>query len=215
METELMHDLVAGYALDALTPEEERSFEAHLAGCSRCQEELAGFTTLAASLAFAAPESKPSPRVRGRLLAVAHNDRAQVVPLRPRWAYAAVAIAAAAACLAVGLGVWGATRPGTQPSALRTLSLRGAAGTVVVTGDHHATLVVSGLPAAPSGKTYEIWVMRKNAAAPAGLFSAKSQTATVRLARPLPSGSFVGVTLEPAGGSARPTAAPLVTSNHA
>ena len=215
METELMHELVAGYALDALTPEEERGFEAHLAGCSRCQEELAGFTTLAASLAFAAPESKPSPRVRGRLLAVAHNDRAQVVPLRPRWAYAAVAAAAVAACLALGLGVWGATRPGTQQAAPQALPLHGAAGTVIVDGNRQATLVVSGLSRAPGGKTYEAWVMKGHGARPAGLFSAAKPTTVLSLSVPVPAGTRVAVTIEPAGGSPHPTRAPLIISTPA
>lgn len=207
-----MHDLVAGYALDALTPEEERGFEEHLAGCSRCREELAGFSTLAASLAFAAPESKPSPQVRGRVLAAARADRAKVVPLRPRWAYAAVAVAAAAVCAAIGLGVWGATRPGTGPEAIRALPLRGAAGTVLVADNRLATLVVSGLTRAPAGKTYEAWVMKGQAARPAGLFSGSAPTTVLRLSSPVPAGARVGVTIEPAGGSPHPTRAPFLTS---
>jgi anti-sigma factor RsiW len=214
MEAELMHELVAGYALDALTPDEERSFEEHLAGCSRCQEELAGFSTLAASLAFAAPESKPSPPVRGRVLAAARAERSNVVGLRSRRVYPAFAAAAVAACAAIAVGTWAGTRS-SQSHGLEALTLKGAAGSVVRAPGGEATLVVSGLPAAPRGKTYEVWVMRNNAAAPAGLFSAKSRTVTVHLSRSLPSGSFVGVTLERAGGAAKPTGAPLVASNPA
>lgn len=211
MEEELMHDLVAGYALDALTPEEERGFEEHLAGCSRCREELGGFSALAASLAFAAPESKPLPEVRERILEAARADRENVVPLRPRWAYAALVAAAAAVCVAIGVGVW-AARLNSQSHRLEALPLKGAAGSVIRAPGGEATLVVTGLPAAPSGKTYEVWVMHGNAAIPAGLFSGTSRTATVHLSRSLPFGSSVGVTLEPAGGSAKPSHAPLFTS---
>jgi len=37
---ESIHELSAGYALDALAPEERTAFEAHLGGCARCQEEV-------------------------------------------------------------------------------------------------------------------------------------------------------------------------------
>jgi anti-sigma-K factor RskA len=215
METELMHELVAGYALDSLTPDQERSFEAHLAGCSRCREELASFTELAASLAFAAPESKPSPSLRGRLLAEARADRARVVPLRPRWAYAAAAVAAAAVCAAAGLGVWGATRPGAQQAAPQALRLHGAAGIVLVGGDHQATLVVSGLKRAPNGKAYEVWVVKGRGARPAGLFSAAKPTTVLALSVPVPAGTHVGVTIEPVGGSPHPTRAPIIISTSA
>lgn len=40
--TDDLHDLVAGYALDALTPGERVAFEAHLEGCAACRDELAG-----------------------------------------------------------------------------------------------------------------------------------------------------------------------------
>jgi len=32
-----IHELTAGYALDALDPDERRAYEAHLAGCERCR----------------------------------------------------------------------------------------------------------------------------------------------------------------------------------
>lgn len=209
---ELTHDRVAGYALDALEPEDERDFEEHLAHCARCREELAGFSALTASLAFAAPESEPPPQLRGRILAAARAERENVVPLRPRRPYALVAVAAAAVCLAIGLGVWGATRPGSQPAALSSLPLHGAAGTVLVARNGRATLVVSGLKRAPAGKTYEAWVMRGRAARPAGLFSGSRTTTVLPLRVPVPAGALVGVTIEPAGGSSHPTRAPLLTS---
>lgn len=207
-----MHDLVAGYALDALTPAEERDFEEHLAGCARCREELAELSELTTSLAFAAPESRPSLHVRGQVLDAARAEKATVQPLRPRRSYAAIAVAAAAVCAAIGLGTWGATRSGTQPTALRALSLHGAAGTVLVAANRQATLVVSGLKQAPAGKTYEAWVIEGRTARPAGLFRGSARTTVLHLGRAVPAGALVGVTIEPAGGAPHPTHAPVITS---
>jgi anti-sigma-K factor RskA len=212
VEEELIHDRVAGYALDALEPEEERAFEEHLACCDRCREELAGFSALATSLAFAAPDSEPPPQLRGRVLAAARAERENVVAIRRRRPYALVAVAAAAVCVAIGLGVWGATRPGSQPAALSSLPLHGAAGTVLVARNGRATLVVSGLKRAPAGKTYEAWVMEGRGVRAAGLFSGAAPTTVLPLHVPVPAGARVAVTIEPAGGSAHPTRTPLVIS---
>ena len=38
-----VHELTAGYALDALEPDERARFEAHLGSCEACREELQGF----------------------------------------------------------------------------------------------------------------------------------------------------------------------------
>lgn len=214
MEDELIHELAAGYALDALSADEERMFEAHLAGCPRCREAVAAFTETAAELAFAAPESPLPDGLRGRIVAATRREDGRVVRLRPRWAYPAVAAAAVAACAAIGLGVWAASlhsRLGSE-QALHGLPLTGANGSVVRARDGEAELVVSGLAAPPSGKTYEVWVIRGSAAEPAGLFTPAGTTTVVRLTKRVPSGGRVGVTVEPAGGSAQPTSKPVVLS---
>lgn len=211
MEDELIHSNAAGYALHALSANEEREFEAHLAGCRQCQEELASLSEAAAALAFATPPEQPPPALRGRILDAARAERSNVVPLRPRWAYPALAVAAVALGVAVGLGVWAAALHSRLDStqALRALPVRGASGSVIVGRQGVAALVVSGLPAAPAGKTYEVWVMRGTTAQPAGVFRSSG---TVRLTRPVPDGARVGVTIERAGGVQHPTSAPFVTS---
>lgn len=218
MEDELIHELVSGYALDALSLDEERLFEAHLAHCPSCQEDLAALRETAAELAFAAPSAQLPPGLRGRILEAARADGRKVVPLRPRWAYPALAAVAAAACAAIGLGIWAATlhsRIGSA-QALHSISLKGAGGSLVVSSGGEAALVVSGLAAPPAGKTYEVWVIRGSSARPAGLFSPHAATtAVIRLAERVSSGDRVGVTLEPKGGSSHPTGKPLVLSARA
>ena len=219
MEDELMHDFVAAYALDALEGDERRSFEAHLATCDACRDELARLSTPVLSLAYGAPPAELPPSLRGRVLAAATAERPNVVPLRPRWAFPALAAAVAASAAAVGLGIWAASehsRSGGTQEALTTVPLHGAPGSLVLSGGRRAALVVAGLAPAPAGKTYEAWVMVGKTARPAGLFASRSGTvAVVRLTRPVPAGAKVAVTLERAGGVPQPTAQPLLTSARA
>lgn len=70
-----------------------------------------------------------------------------------------------------------------------------------------AVFVASGLPAAPAGTTYQLWFDDGGTMRPAGLLPRDG--ATVMQGAPADARA-VGLTLEPAGGSPRPTAAPLL-----
>lgn len=218
MDNDALHDLTAAYALDALEPDEARAYEGHLAGCERCQEELASLTAAAGSLAFAAAPAEPPPALRERILQAARSERPNVVPLRPRGAYGfrvVTSVAAIAVFSAVGLGVWNVLLHNDlnrQQQALRGVPLTGAAGSVVVSAAGSAALVVSNLVAAPAGKTYEAWVIRGGKALPAGTFPGGGRTIVIRLTRALPAGAIVAVTLERAGGVEAPTREPFITS---
>jgi anti-sigma factor RsiW len=214
MADDALHELTAAYALDALSADEEREYEAHLARCEQCREDLTGFREAAGALALATEPASPPPALRDRILDAARAERSNVVPLRPRWAYPAAAVAAVAACLAIGFGVW-AAELSSRDHGLRTIPLAGAAGSLVVNGDGHAALVVAGMAAAPSGKTWEAWVIDQGRARPAALFAGGGRTTVVRLSRNVPKGAIVGVTLERAGGVEKPSTAPLVTSSPA
>src|SRR3954471_15979611 len=106
------HSLVAPYALDALDGEEERSFEQHLASCERCREELAGLREAAAYLAYPATGPAPPAALKERILEQARSERGNVTPLptRRRWIAPLAAAPAVAAAVALGVGVWSATR---------------------------------------------------------------------------------------------------------
>lgn len=221
-----LHDLVAAHALDALELRERELFERHLVTCDRCRGELETLQEAASALAFDVEGPTPPPELRARLLArVREQQPASVVPLaRRRWAVpAAAALAAAAAAGAVGLGIWGlslsrsleseqsarraearALEIVSDPAATR-YPLRGADGAIVVTPARAAALVVSRLAAAPSGKTYELWVDRGDAPRPAGLFRGGGDRTIVALERPVPAGALVSVSLERAGGVDRLT----------
>ena len=95
METGI-HELTAGYALDALEPADREAFERHLTGCERCQDELAGFWEVSHALAVAADGPAPSPGLRERILADARAEPQTVVPLESRRRLSPVLVAATA-----------------------------------------------------------------------------------------------------------------------
>ncbi|MEV5606294.1 anti-sigma factor [Streptomyces sp. NPDC052299] len=89
----------------------------------------------------------------------------------------------------------------------------GAQGTVVVSrSEDRAVFLASGLPEAPSGKVYQLWFADGGTMRPAGLMHASgpsSTTYTALLEGPVDGATGMGVTVEPAGGSARPTSDPV------
>jgi anti-sigma-K factor RskA len=214
MDTESIHDLSAAYALDALDPAEREAYEDHLAGCERCRREVAGFSSAAEALAYAAGPASPPPLFRDRIVAAARAERPNVVPVRSRRLSPVAAVAAVAACTAVALGVWNVSlhdRLGNA-QALQSVPVTGASGSLVVSPSGSAALVLYRLDAAPAGKTYEAWVIRgKRPPAPAGLF-AGGGSAFVPIEGKVRKGSVVAVTVEPAGGSSRPTTKPFAVS---
>lgn len=199
-----LHDLTAAYALDALDADEAEAYERHLGQCEDCRTQLGELTASAATLAFGTVAPPPPPRLRTAILDAAAAERSNVVPLlRRRWAARSAAVAAAAAaCVVVGIVV----------SVTQTTGARVVSAVVVVGGNRSATLHVSGLAAAPRGKTYEAWVIPPGGhARPAGLF-AGGRAATVHLRGAVPPSAVVAVTLERAGGAQAPTTRPVISA---
>ncbi|HEX3687043.1 MAG TPA: anti-sigma factor [Gaiellaceae bacterium] len=197
------HDLTSAYALDALDRDEAEAYERHLSQCEECREQLAELNETASALAFSAVAPAPPARLRASILDAAAAERSNVVPfVRRRWVTRGLAVAAAAvACIAVGLGV-----------SLSQSSHPPQSWTVAVGQNGKATISVSGLASAPHGKTYEAWVIPAgHAARPAGLFS--GSTNAVHLSGTVPQHAVVAVTLEPAGGSKKPTTTPIFSTS--
>ncbi|MFJ9690932.1 anti-sigma factor domain-containing protein [Kitasatospora sp. NPDC101183] len=85
----------------------------------------------------------------------------------------------------------------------------GGVGTVVWSNSRsQAGFLASGLPAPAAGTTYELWFNDAGTMRPAGLLP--SGDGVLLLTGPLERASGIGVTLEPAGGSAHPTTAPVL-----
>ncbi|MEU4271876.1 anti-sigma factor [Streptomyces sp. NPDC026092] len=86
----------------------------------------------------------------------------------------------------------------------------GAVGTVVYAPSaDRAAFAASALPRPPAGSVYQLWYADGDVMRPAGLLPADTTTSTTLLAGRVNEASAIGITLEPAGGSPRPTTAPL------
>jgi anti-sigma factor RsiW len=86
----------------------------------------------------------------------------------------------------------------------------GAGGTVVVSRQlDQAVFLTPGLPALPAHRVYQLWYDQGGAMRPAGLVHPGAGSQAVLLRGPVGGAQGLGVTVEPEGGSTRPTTAPL------
>ena len=234
-----LHSLSGAYALDALEAGGERDrFTRHLGRCPSCASEVRGFREVATALAFATAVEPPA-GLRDRVLAAAARTR-QVPPevsthARPRrtrpWVpWLSGVVATASIVVAV---LFGFVQAHTQDelnqvkAANQAISLllsaprakllthvvtHGGVATVVLAADRHELAVVTtGLPALPAGQVYQLWLIGKPKIVSAGLLPAarNGQTPAV-LATGVVKGDTLGLTVEPAGGSAQPTTTPIL-----
>jgi anti-sigma-K factor RskA len=189
------HALAGAYALDALDAAERARFERHLASCRSCPGEVRGFAATAAVLGQAAAVTPP-PALKGRVLA----DIAALAGARAVDAEIAALLSA--------------------PDALVASAATAAGGTATVVASQRAAAMVFtsvGLPRLPPTSVYELWFIGAGGARPAGLVPAAppalpgADRGTPPLLAPgLSGGDAIGVTVEPAGGSAAPTSTPIV-----
>jgi anti-sigma-K factor RskA len=193
----VVHEEAAAFALDAFGQDEAEAFERHLAACSDCGAALEELRFAATALAFAVAPLEPREALRPRVL----DTGAQVIPLPRRRRPTLLAVAAVAALCA---SVLAATRPwqtGDAQIGFRRYAATEASATLLVGRSGEAMLAARRLPPPAAGTVYELWVIDGDRPQPAGLFRGSLATLT----RPVPPGAVVAVSLEPAGGSPRPT----------
>lgn len=90
-------------------------------------------------------------------------------------------------------------------------SLGGSVSAIVSPSEAKLVVVTSGLPALPAGKVYELWLLGPSVAQPSGLLTAAEQGRTVPVvASGYVKGYSLGITVEPAGGTLKPTTNPIV-----
>jgi anti-sigma-K factor RskA len=230
MSTDL-HSLMAPYALDALDPEERERFEAHLDQCVDCQDELAGFLATAVRLGDVVSHAPP-PDLRDRLLAeitTTPQERPVVTTLvqrrglrrtLPRLAVAAALLVGAAGAGGYVVEHRNAQEARTYDAAVERVLSSPDAETVekVFDGGGNVRMVMSpsadaavifanDLPDPGKGKVYQVWLVGGDAPASQGWFKKSDSMVMEKISR----ADRVAVTVEPDGGSAKPTTPPIAT----
>jgi anti-sigma-K factor RskA len=242
---EQVRELLPAYALSCLDPEEEAEVRSHLAECSRCREDLAGYQGVTDCMGLASRSRVPPAALENRIMARVSAGRAApgAAPAagasrgpaagrkpalsRPRWPRLMVPLAAAAAVLIVALAagnILQAVRSGREaqvPQGVETVALLGTAdahdayGTVVLDVDQNrGVLAVRGLPCLDAGHQYQLWLIHDGRRTSAGVFSVDAKGyAALMVDVPVEFASFqsMGVSVEPAGGSATPTGSRIMT----
>ncbi|RKS77616.1 anti-sigma-K factor RskA [Motilibacter peucedani] len=229
-----VHALLGAYILDALVDDERAAFDRHLEACADCRSELPGMRAAAARLGATAYVSPPE-RLRAAVMAEVRRTR-QLPPVtevssleeRRRTRLGARLLSVAAALLLVvagGLGVAATVQHRraedraaqlaaieqliTSPESRRTAIVPGGGTAVVSTAGSAALVEMSGVAAPPAGKTYELWLVPHSGdPRPAGLMPGGQGKAFVADTSDL---RALAVTVEPSGGSKRPTTDPFLT----
>jgi hypothetical protein len=227
------------YALGLLPTDEGTEMSDHLGtGCATCGAALKNALAINAIMMSMAPDVVPPARLKRRVLA-----SVGVQPMS--WSWLAALAAACMLVVALWLSVQERSRAAELAQARRTLievsSQRDRLmqalsflddpttipvsfgkgqpipphGNVFVHSRLGVLLIAANLPAAQSGKTYEMWVIPKTGGPrPAGLFQSQGGTAFHILSGPLDLGtiSAIAVTLEPETGSPGPTSTPIIVA---
>jgi anti-sigma-K factor RskA len=234
MSVSEIHTFTGAYAVDALSNNERGSFERHLVDCEPCTTESRSLQAAAAALA-ALVSVPPSPSLRERVLTQtsrvsqlpARTARDRFVPTHWESSRLWMAVAAALTLVATGLGVLAvnadrradeaerrvaeiaATPPDMDIVSRATRS--GGTATLVTTGEN-TVFAAQGLPVPGAGRTYQLWVISPAGATESvGVLQPDTLGRLERAMGTLTPGESVALTIEPAGGSERPTTMPLVT----
>lgn len=225
-------DRVAAYVLGAIPPDELAEVADHISSCPICMEEARAHSAVLKEIELTV-EPVPVPTgFADDVVAKAHRKEeapanapesagAQVLPFRRRVAAGALAAAAAVVVGVLGAGyldvrsdlersrqVIGAL---TADRGLPLSGTRGAKGQMVPTRNG-ALFVAARLPEPPDGRTYQLWALRNDKPLSLGTFDVEEGEAVVRIENPVEGFDAMAVTVEPAGGSEKPSTDPVMRS---
>lgn len=233
-----VHALSGAYAIDALDDDERAQFEQHLALCDECRREVAGLQQAGVELA-ATTAATPSAALRERVLAdiarvrplpplasnVTSLDERRRRHRLPMLVAAAAAVVVAAGGVVTALQPW-SDEPGVEVAAPDPAQavltaddaethasdleeVDGAATATVVRSRElgQAVIRTQNMPALPRSEVYQLWLRLDGRMEPAGLMS--TTDSTLLLKGDATDAEAIGVTVEPAGGSPRPTTQPI------
>lgn len=230
-----LNESVGAYVLGALPDDERAVFEAHLAGCTECRDEVAHLGVAVDALAASPEQYAAPPELKGRIMAVVRAEaellqaagaRADVPasaaaerPKRRGWLWSIrppIALAGAVAALAAGVVVGNLLDE--EGPATRTVVAQvdsGAATARLEVRGNDVQLVGKRLPHPGPDRVYQVWLKRpgQDPQPTDALFTTgRDGSAAVRVPGSLEGVEAVLVTREPVGGSKVPSEAPFITA---
>jgi hypothetical protein len=227
-----IHSLAGAFALDALDAPERVAFTGHVAQCEVCRHEVAELRETAARLAddtWATPPVRMREQVMARIRVTrqeapgAPRTRAPRARRQP-WRHRTGILVAASFLIVVGLAGYAGVQAvqgqrerarieavlAAPDAALHTVAMQGGGHVTVVTSPARDAAVVLMAQAPPPGaeRAYQLWLISGDTPRSAGVLAA-GQTEATRYLTGLSGVDSLGVTNEPASGSAAPTTAIL------
>ncbi len=225
-----LHTLSGAYAVDALSPEEAEAFREHLDACPACRDEVRELQEAAALMGASEATAAPA-HLKAKVLHAA--DRMPQLPPKTRhistarskrWTPRIVA-AAAAVVMTVAAGI-GISQMQQEPDSVIAASV---AQVFDAPDAHKATMETSNggkisvatspslnkmavdtheLPDLEPGQIYQLWAVADGTPASAGLLDDPDAGAAMEMPA---QGIEVAITIEPSGGSERPTTEPIMS----
>jgi anti-sigma-K factor RskA len=236
MDQERFEDLKDAYVLGALPEEEHLEFEQYLVAHPNLQLQIDELATLAGLLALSPREQEPPPELRRRIMGTVEAEaihsrasrRSWLAGLRETVGIRDLALVGAV-ILVIGLFSWSMLLQGevrdlqgrvqnlqSQPQDPQMIALggvgtkQGARAELVTLEGDRAVLMAENMPPVPEGKTYQIWVIKGDTPQPSGLFEPKGDSIAAVVEKPVEGADAVAVTVEPEGGSKKPTTEPML-----
>jgi anti-sigma-K factor RskA len=227
MSTEL-HTLSGAYAIDALTSEEAEQFATHLEGCPACRDEVRELQEASARLG-ASEAIAPPPALKARVLTAADKlpqlppkVTSALVARRRRWVAWAGAVAAAVVLVAGGIVGVNQLNHQETPVASDSVSQvfsapdaktatvdtpQGPVRVAMSTDSGQMAVDTARLHHLSQSRVYQMWAVHNGRPTSVGIIDNPDSGKVM----PIPaSGTTVAITIEPEGGSKRPTSKPIV-----
>ena len=229
----LFRENIPAYALGALDASDSAALAAHLKSCASCRDELVAYRALSDGLLMAIPPQAPPAALRKNLKTKLPSARKASNGIWA-WSFGQLALAIGFAALLL-LNIFTllqmqalqhqqarlSNQLQSEQTAMALLSYpdtqtllitsQGVTGTVLLAKDRNtAVIILWNLPPIADNQTYQIWLVAPNGdRTSAGLFHPETDqpfTSVPVFSKQALSGfKGIGATLEPLGGSNRPT----------
>jgi anti-sigma-K factor RskA len=224
---------IPAYALGSLDPEETATLEAHLQTCESCRLELAEYQRISAGLLAALPARLPRAVVKRNLqrALAGQTERGRPRFSWPlgQWAFVSLLVVLVGVNLLTVYQVYSLKREQAELISTRsseqtaiamlaypstktlTFNENGVTGSLLVDKQRNLVAVFAwNLAMAPAGKSYQMWLIDPQGdRTSGGLLETEPGypfvMAVIQSPQPLANFVGLGITVEPAGGSPKPT----------